>query len=456
MTKPLLLFYSYADEDKGYCEKLEQVLKPLQRQSVFECWGKQTPVAGSDWQRQIDENLDRADLILLLISPSFLASNSCHAQLQRARDRQASGKAQVILIQVRAAYDPALDAELFLLPRNGTPVASSANQDEVWREIVQELHDLVQQRPSPAPDPAVAPRQPPDGASTPPLALQQPEPLDALLDKLKAQVEKSLQTAPALVAALASRGYGSLAGDSPQRSIACALVDSPAQTLAHDLADLADELARERDRIRGLLWQLLPFATDWRTLLRNARSAPPGGAIELPLRSETVAEIVLAGIRGRSCRFAPGNLEFPLGATYIPLPAAAHAPFLDPQGQGLADALLGNLFNEQNLEAPAGAGRDPWRGIKKQFPDFAEFKSAAKGRIKTGPLRKDSHYYTLVIDKALSPQPTPDLDGSWALTKAALATALPGLHLVRLQGGTDELEDEGALVPFIKGVCDLS
>lgn len=450
VTKPLLLFYSYADEDERYFKQLDRVLRPLQQRYSIVPWSKGKVLAGTEWQHQRDKNLDCADLILLLISPDYLASDLCQKEIERALKRQETGESLVIPILVRPVdYEITPCSNLPPLPRNRKPVTSWPNEDEAWNEVAIELRKAA------APSESAVVRQQPDGVSTRSReALPQHPPLDATIVELKAKVEESLRQAPALVKALAARGYGNLACNDPLGSVACALVDSPAQTLALNLAQLAGELARERESARGLLWQILPFATDWRALLIKARAAPSGSAIELPLRTETVAEIVLAGIHGRCCRFAPGGHSLPRGATYIPLPALAYGPFFDPHCQGLIDAILFNLYDEQSPDAPVAAGQDPWRGLKQRFPQFSRFKAMAKGQIKSNLEPKDAHYM-LIIDDDLDPQSTRDLDCSWAIAKAALTSELPGLHLVRLKGGLPELEHEGELVPLIRKIRDL-
>src|ERR1035441_4672290 len=72
---PLNVFISYAHEDDGLCGKLLKHLSQLQREGV-QGWYDRRLTGGTEWAGEIDEHLNTADIILLLISPDFLASRS--------------------------------------------------------------------------------------------------------------------------------------------------------------------------------------------------------------------------------------------------------------------------------------------------------------------------------------------------------------------------------------------
>lgn len=283
-----------------------------------------------------------------------------------------------------------------------------------------------------------------DGPGAPP----PDDPFGDELSRLAVKVEAALKSAPVLTAALLGKGHGDPAAREASRSVACALVDAQVQTLAADLADLAarfdrERNVRERDVARDLLWEILPLAVDWRALVLEARAAQDGHALELPLRTETLAEVRLAGVHRRACQFVSREHPLPRGMLLVPLPALAHGPFFDPRGEGLADAVLDNLHEEEVFPK-----------LRQRFPRLAQFRVAAKERLKGSPASKSVHYL-LVIDDDLDPQQTRDLDGSWKIAKSALAQALPGLHLVRLTGRDPELEKEMGLVTLIQDLCHL-
>src|SRR5437588_169655 len=102
MGPPLLLFYSYAYEDEPLRVELEKHLRLLSRQGLIAEWHSRKILPGEAWARQIDEHLEVASIVLLLVSPDFLASDYCYdIEMQRALERHKSGSTYVIPIILR-------------------------------------------------------------------------------------------------------------------------------------------------------------------------------------------------------------------------------------------------------------------------------------------------------------------------------------------------------------------
>ncbi len=69
----------------------------LKRQAVITTWHDRRIVAGEDFDQEIDEHLQDADIILLLVSPDFLASDYCYKkEMARALEKHQNGEARVI------------------------------------------------------------------------------------------------------------------------------------------------------------------------------------------------------------------------------------------------------------------------------------------------------------------------------------------------------------------------
>lgn len=66
--KPLNLFYSYAHEDERLRDSLGKYLSPVKQQGMIKEWYDRRIGAGEEWEDKIDEHLDSADIIPLLIS----------------------------------------------------------------------------------------------------------------------------------------------------------------------------------------------------------------------------------------------------------------------------------------------------------------------------------------------------------------------------------------------------
>ena len=91
---PLRIFISYASEDDEHRIDLERHLRILQRQGLIETWHDRKLFPGEPWGSEIAEQLERADVILLLVSADFLNSDYCYEiEMTRALERQAAGGA---------------------------------------------------------------------------------------------------------------------------------------------------------------------------------------------------------------------------------------------------------------------------------------------------------------------------------------------------------------------------
>ena len=146
-AKIIRVFCSFADEDQRLQKKLEKALMSLERQGKVFIWDKYKVQPGQESRREIENQLKEADLILLLISPDFIASNDCYGvELARARKRQTDGKARIAYIHLRPCVWNGLPfSKLQALPRNGKPVTRWTNPDEAFKQIVQEIETIVQE-----------------------------------------------------------------------------------------------------------------------------------------------------------------------------------------------------------------------------------------------------------------------------------------------------------------------
>src|SRR6266702_8721801 len=101
-TAPVEIFYSYSHKDQPLRDQLETQLSLLQRQGLISSWHDRKIGAGEQWAGQIDQHLQTADIILLLISPDFMASDYCYdTEMGQALQRQTAGQARVIPIILR-------------------------------------------------------------------------------------------------------------------------------------------------------------------------------------------------------------------------------------------------------------------------------------------------------------------------------------------------------------------
>ena len=158
------LFISYARVDEALRRELEKHLSSLKREGLVHAWHDHKIVAGDEWQGEIDQRLDTADLILLLVSSSFIASDYCYdVEADRALKRHDSGEARVIPIIVDACdWKHSKFFKLQALPRNGKAVTTWSNRNEAWRDVTQGLREAIAASSEPFPRPPELPRSIPD------------------------------------------------------------------------------------------------------------------------------------------------------------------------------------------------------------------------------------------------------------------------------------------------------
>jgi internalin A len=141
------LFYSYSHKDETLRNELETHLKLLQRQGLLETWHDRQIEAGEEWKQKIDDNLERADIVLLLVSADFIASDYCYEkEMQRVMERHKQGTARVIPVIVRdVSWRIAPFARLQALPKDGRAVTLWENKDSAWRDVSEGIERVVEE-----------------------------------------------------------------------------------------------------------------------------------------------------------------------------------------------------------------------------------------------------------------------------------------------------------------------
>jgi len=144
------VFCSYAEQDASFLEQLEDHLSVLRRSGTIVTWHRRKVIAGSDWEHELDHHLQTAPLILLLISPDFLASDYQYGmELQRAMQRHQANEARVIPIVVRPCdWKGAPFEKLQIVPRNEIPLTLWRNRDAGFTEVAKEIRIALEAIPT--------------------------------------------------------------------------------------------------------------------------------------------------------------------------------------------------------------------------------------------------------------------------------------------------------------------
>lgn len=159
------VFFSYSHRDEAYRDQLETHLAMLKRQGLIETWHDRRIVAGDELHGRIGEELERADVILLLVSADFLASDYCYdREMLRAIERHDAGEARVIPIILRPCdWEGAPFGKLRASPNDGKPVSTFPDLDVAFLSIVRDIKQ------------AIGPSTPGTGSDVPVIARAEPE-----------------------------------------------------------------------------------------------------------------------------------------------------------------------------------------------------------------------------------------------------------------------------------------
>lgn len=142
------LFISYSHKDDALRAELDKHLALLRREGAIELWSDHRILPGSEFDKEISQALEAAEIILLLVSADFLASDYCFGiEMRRALERHNSGDAVVVPIILRACdWQHSPFKHLNALPSGGSEIAKWASPDDAFLNVVQGLRKLLAAR----------------------------------------------------------------------------------------------------------------------------------------------------------------------------------------------------------------------------------------------------------------------------------------------------------------------
>ena len=163
------VFFSYSHEDEELRNELEKHLAVLLRQGVITTWHDRRIGPGEELHGQIDEQLDAAEIVLLLVSADFLASDYCYdVEMLRAMERHERDEARVIPVILRPCHwRDAPFGTLMAVPPDGKPVVKHATLDDGFLEVAKAIRQVAG---------PTHPRDPSDRASHSAASLERPAP----------------------------------------------------------------------------------------------------------------------------------------------------------------------------------------------------------------------------------------------------------------------------------------
>jgi formylglycine-generating enzyme required for sulfatase activity len=150
MNEPIKVFLSYSHQDDELKKEFCQHLAILYHNQVIASWDDRNIDAGSEWANAIDQNLEQAEIILLLVSSAFIASRYCYSiEMEQALKLHKTGAATVIPVIIReSSWTDSPLGQLQAVPRDNRAVAKWGDKyarDSAWTEVTEEIGKVALQ-----------------------------------------------------------------------------------------------------------------------------------------------------------------------------------------------------------------------------------------------------------------------------------------------------------------------
>ncbi len=143
----LSLFISYSHKDDVFMDQLRGALTVYERKGELEVWEDTRIVPGQKWEAEILGKLERADIIVFLLSNDFIRSDYCmQKEMQRALERDAAGECAIVPIVVRACRFEKLEVgQLQAILPKAKPIKQHKDRDAAWLDVTKQLDRVIAQ-----------------------------------------------------------------------------------------------------------------------------------------------------------------------------------------------------------------------------------------------------------------------------------------------------------------------
>jgi len=141
------IFVSYSHKDERQLNELKTHLSPLERQNLIDTWHDRRIVAGEEFGQKINENIESADVILLLVSADFIASKYCYEiEMKRALERHEKKEARVVPVIIDYVNWKAIPelSKLTAVPKDGKPVPKWPKKAAAWLDVSERVQEMLE------------------------------------------------------------------------------------------------------------------------------------------------------------------------------------------------------------------------------------------------------------------------------------------------------------------------
>lgn len=139
------IFISYSHKDELLKDELVKHLHPFEMTKKAKIWHDGMIGPGILWDKTIKDNLEKADIVLLLVSSDALTSEYINnVEIKKAMARNRKGENIVIPVVLRPCNWTILPiGNIQALPKGGKAISTWSNQDEAYVNVVKGLEPLL-------------------------------------------------------------------------------------------------------------------------------------------------------------------------------------------------------------------------------------------------------------------------------------------------------------------------
>jgi len=147
--KRIEVFCCYARRDQLWLLELRAHLAPLQREGLITLWDDMNINPGDEWEKEIHRRLVSAHIILLLVSPHFIASDYGYdVEMKQAMEQHECGRARVIPIILHpVSWKKTPFGKLQALPTHAKAITSDywSHPNVAFYTIVEGIRKIVEE-----------------------------------------------------------------------------------------------------------------------------------------------------------------------------------------------------------------------------------------------------------------------------------------------------------------------
>jgi hypothetical protein len=144
MADKIEVFIASATEDEALLRELENQLSGMVRQGLITIWHDRKIPGGVEWEKEIRKHLMTAPIVLLLVSPDFIASEKTYKIAEQAMEKTRRGEARVIPILLHESdWEYTVFGKLKPFPSDRRPVASWSRRNAAFLDIVRGIREAI-------------------------------------------------------------------------------------------------------------------------------------------------------------------------------------------------------------------------------------------------------------------------------------------------------------------------